>query len=427
MDIYVVKSGDTLYKIAQAFDVNINSLASINGLNLNDSLVLGQALIVPKVGNYYTVKEGDTLFKIGRMFNVNYDTIAKANNLGVLDALQVGMKLFIPPRDKTEIESNAYIEPLTDPVSRELIEEATNLVPFLTYLSPFSFRITRDGSLIDPPLDNFVEIANQAGTTIMLSITNLEEGSFSAELAEVILTNPTLQDKLISEIINKAKTLLVSDVHFDFEFIPPYLKAEYLAFLQKAKTRLHNSDLLMSVALAPKISATQTGQWYEAHDYAGIGQIADFVVIMTYEWGYIAGPPMPVSPLPEVRKVIEYALTEMPSEKIMLGQNLYGYDWTLPFTEGTLAITLSPLGAVDLARNVGAQINYNYTQQAPYFNYYDQNKNEHIVWFEDARSIQAKFNLIKELNLRGISYWKLGFAFPQNWVLLEDNFNIKKR
>lgn len=427
MEIYVVKSGDSLYKIAQTFDVNINSLASINGLSLETPLVIGQALLIPKMGTFYTVKEGDTLFKIGRMFNVNYETIAKANNLAVLDALKVGMKLFIPPRDKTEIETNAYVEPLTDPVSQELIDEVTNKVPYLTYLSPFSFQIKRDGTLQDPPLNNFVEIAQQAGTTIMLSVTNLEKGMFSADLAEVILTNPSLQDKLISEIITKAKNLLVTDVHFDLEFIPPYLRTNYLTFLQKAKTRLNQNDLLMSVALAPKISATQVGEWYEAHDYASIGQIADFVVIMTYEWGYVAGPPMPVSPLPEVRKVIEYALTVIPSNKIMLGQNLYGYDWTLPYTEGTYATTLSPLGAVDLARNVGATINYDYSQQAPYFNYYDNNKNEHIVWFEDVRSIQAKFDLVKELNLRGISYWKLGFPFPQNWVLLEDNFIIKKR
>lgn len=51
----------------------------------------------------------------------------------------------------------------------------------------------------------------------------------------------------------------------------------------------------------------------------------------------------------------------------------------------------------------------------------------HEVWFEDARSIQAKFDLIKELKLRGMAYWKLGLDFPQNWLLIEDNFKITKR
>lgn len=428
MQIYVVKEGDSLYKIAKEFDVNINALASANGLSLDEGLVVGQALVIPTVGKYYTVKAGDSLFKIARLFNINYETIAQANNISPLDPLKVGTKLFIPPRDKIKIESNAYVEPLTDPVTPALVDETTTIAPFLTYLSPFSFQITRDGSLKEPPLDNFIEVAKEAGATIMLAVTNLEEGQFSDELANIILTNSAIQDKLISEIINKSKALAVSDVHFDLEFIPPRLKADYLAFLQKAKNRLNQAGLLMSVALAPKISSTQIGPWYEAHDYPGIGQIADFVVPMTYEWGYSAGPPMPVSPLPQVREVVEYALSVMPKEKIMLGQNLYGYDWTLPFKEGgEYAKSLSSLEAVDLARKVKASIKFNETSQAPYFNYYDSNKKEHIVWFEDARSIQAKFDLIKELSLRGISYWKIGYAFPQNWLLLADNFEIIKK
>lgn len=52
---------------------------------------------------------------------------------------------------------------------------------------------------------------------------------------------------------------------------------------------------------------------------------------------------------------------------------------------------------------------------------------QHIVWFEDAHSIQAKFNLVKELGLRGVSYWKLGLAFSQNWLLIEDNFTVVKK
>ena len=105
----------------------------------------------------------------------------------------------------------------------------------------------------------------------------------------------------------------------------------------------------MSTALAPKTSATQQGKWYEAHDYRAHGQIADFVVIMTYEWGYSGGPAMAVSPIDQVRKVLEYAITEMPPNKIMMGQNLYGYDWTLPFVQGTVAKAVSPQQAIELA------------------------------------------------------------------------------
>ncbi|MFE5278570.1 spore gernimation protein, partial [Bacillus cereus] len=101
-------------------------------------------------------------------------------------------------------------------------------------------------------------------------------------------------------------------------------------------------------ALAPKTSAEQEGAWYEAHDYRAHGEIVDFVVIMTYEWGYSGGPAMAVSPIGPVRDVIEYALTEMPASKIMMGQNLYGYDWTLPFVQGSIARAVSPQQAIEL-------------------------------------------------------------------------------
>ena len=65
--------------------------------------------------------------------------------------------------------------------------------------------------------------------------------------------------------------------------------------------------------------------------------------------------------------------------------------------------------------------------QAPFFHYTDSDGKQHEVWFEDARSIQAKFDLVKELKLRGVGYWKLGLSFPQNWLLITDNFNVVKK
>src|SRR5690625_3753294 len=158
------------------------------------------------------------------------------------------------------------------------------------------------------------------------------------------------------------------------------------------------------------------GLLYEAHDYPAQGEIVDFLVLMTYEWGYSAGPPLPVSPINEVERVLQYAISVIPPEKILMGQNLYGYDWTLPFVQGeSFARAISPQQAIALARQYGATIEYDETAQAPFFNYFDEEGREHIVWFEDARSIQAKFDLIRRLGLQGIAYWKLGLSFPQNW------------
>ena len=170
-------------------------------------------------------------------------------------------------------------------------------------------------------------------------------------------------------------------------------------------------------ALAPKISAEQEGTLYEAHDYAVHGELMDHVVIMTYEWGYTYSPPMAVAPINEVRRVLDYAVTEIPREKIFMGIPNYGYNWTLPYVEGTAAQTISNVGAVNLAYNVGAYINFDPVAQAPFFNYYDENGRLHEVWFEDARSILAKLSLANEFRLGGLSYWTINQYFPQNWLV----------
>jgi spore germination protein len=428
MQIHVVQAGQSIFEIAQIYNSTVSAIVGANEIPNPNDLVVGQTMVIPIVGSYYWVQSGDSLYSIARRFGINYQTLAQVNRIPATRPLPIGFKLYIPPRPKRSAEINAYVEPLGGTVTPALEQSARKAAPFLTYLAPFNFRIQRNGTLQAPPLNNFSAIARANKATLMMVVTNLEAGQFSAELGRIILTNQEIQNRLLDNIIATAKRLNFRDIHFDMEFLPPELKENYANFLRKAKARLSAEGLLMSVALAPKTSATQVGEWYTAHDYRAIGQIADFVVLMTYEWGFSGGPPMAVSPINQVRKVIEYALTEMPASKIMMGQNLYGYDWTLPFVPGgQYAKAVSPQRAIEIAAENNVPIRYDTTAQAPYFNYTDAQGKQHRVWFEDARSIQAKFNLVKELGLRGVSYWKLGLSFPQNWLLIENNFDVVKR
>lgn len=428
MQIHVVQAGQTIFGIAQAYSTTAEEIITSNELSNPNQLVIGQTLVIPIVGSFYWVQPGDSLYSIARRYGITYQTLARVNNISIDQPLPIGLRLYIPPQIRRNAETNAYVEPIGGTVSPNLERSAREASPYLTYLAPFSYQIQRDGSLMAPPLNNFPQIARENRATLMMVVTNLEGGQFSAELGRIILTDETVQNNLLDNIVAIAQQVGFNDIHFDMEFLPPENREDYNRFLRKAKDRLSQEGFLMSTALAPKTSAEQVGAWYEAHDYRAHGEIADFVVLMTYEWGYSGGPPMAVSPIGPVRSVVEYALSVMPANKIMLGQNLYGYDWTLPYVPGgQYARAISPQQAIDIARVNNVPIQYDYTAQAPHFNYTDANGRQHEVWFEDARSIQAKFNLIKELGLRGISYWKLGLSFPQNWLLLRDNFNIVKR
>ena len=126
---------------------------------------------------------------------------------------------------------------------------------------------------------------------------------------------------------------------------------------------------------------------------------------------------MAVAPINKVRQVVEYAVTQIPRDKIDLGIPNYGYDWPLPYIQGeTAATTIGNIEAVEIAAANGAQIQFDETAQSPYFNYR-----------ADGRSMDAKFSLLEEFGLRGAGYWQIMRLFLANWVLLENRFNIIKR
>ncbi|KOY81712.1 glycoside hydrolase family 18 protein [Lysinibacillus macroides] len=429
MQIHVVRAGESLWGIAQAYGTTVQRIVDANQIPEPDQLVVGQALVIPIVGSFYYVQPGDSLWSIGQRFGINYLTLAQVNGIHPNQILSVGLRLYIPQPPKTTAETLAYLEPRGTTVSDALLEQAREAGPYLTYLALFSYEVKRDGSLQRPPSQGITQITNDTGASLAMVISNLEDFAFSGELARDIFQSTAVQDLLFDNIVAEAKRLgSVKDIHFDFENLPTDQRQAYNNFLRRAVEKFHAQGYTVSTALAPKTRDDTTGQWTGAHDYQAHGEIVDFVLLMTYEWGYSAGPPMAVSPLPEVEAVVKYAVSEIPAHKIMLGQNLYGYDWTLPFVQGgPYAEALSPQRAIEVAKRYHAAIQFDWRAQAPFFEYYDEQGRAHIVWFEDARSIQAKFNLIKQYNLRGIGYWKLGLPFPQNWLLIGANFDVVKK
>ncbi len=427
MQIHVVKGNESLTMIARTYHTTVQDIIEANELPNPNNLVIGQAMVIPIIGHFYFVQSGDSLYTIARKFGISPQELAKINRINANQPLNVGFRLYIPQGSKRNAEFNAYVEPRGDTVAPVLESSAREAAPYLTYLAPFSFQARRDGILKEPLLNNFPAIARANRNVLMMVINNQENDQFSNELGRILLNDIPIQNKFLDNIVSTANKYGFRDIHFDFEFLRPTDREAYNNFLRKARQRFKSEGWLMSTALAPKTSATQQGEWYEAHDYRAHGEISDFVVIMTYEWGYSGGPAQAVSPIGPVRDVLEYALTEMPANKIMMGQNLYGYDWTLPFVQGTVAKAISPQQAIQLAATQKVAIQYDTKAQAPFFKYTAADGKQHVVWFEDARSIQAKFDLIKELKIRGMSYWKLGLSFPQNWLLIVDNFNVTKR
>ncbi|MGG1638009.1 LysM peptidoglycan-binding domain-containing protein [Paenibacillus sp. NRS-1760] len=423
MHIHVVQKGDSIYKLSQIYDLSISDITDANGLSDPNILVIGQALIIPTDASTHKVHYGESLWLIAQRYGVTLQELAKINKISNPALIYPGQTLVIPQTVRPTIEVNAYTQKF-DAAGVRLIED---IGQHLTYLNPFSYRVQADGTFTLLDDSAIINAAYQTQTTPMMVLTNFENGTFSPDTAHAVLADAGLQQKLISSILVMMKQKGYLALNVDFEYVPPADRELFQHFIQNLVDSLHPENYLVSVCLAPKLNADQAGTLYEAHDYQSLGRIADFVILMTYEWGWSGGPPRAVAPLNEVNKVLQYALSVIPPQKIVMGMPLYGYDWTLPYVQGgKWAPTISPHEAVIRANTYGATIQYDDEGQSPYYNYYDKEGREHVVWYEDARSVQAKFNLVKIYKLRGIGYWVLGVPFPQNWYVLQANFKVKK-
>lgn len=369
----------------------------------------------------YVVKKGDTLYRIAREFGLSVNQLIEINQLSNPDRLIVGQSLIIPVRRQPDILVNGYTYPN---INRTTLR---NTLPYLTYLCIFSYQVTPRGTLRPINDEALIEEALNQQVAPMLVVTNIgESGRFESDLAHLIFNDMSVQDQLVESILKVLQEKNYYGVDLDFEYVYPMDRALYNRFLKRMADTLHPLGYTLTTALAPKVRYDQPGILYEAHDYYAHGKYADHVILMTYEWGYRYGPPMAVAPINQVERVLNYALTVIPSEKILMGIPNYGYDWTLPYQEGTAANSISNTQALELAIQKGAEIQFDSVSQSPYFYYKDNDQNLHVVWFEDARSIQAKLNLVDKYKLGGISFWTIMNYFPQGYWILDHQFTVQK-
>lgn len=425
MIIHTVRQGETLSSIANHYQVDLRRLIADNGLENPDRLVVGQTLVILYPSQVHTVQEGESLYTIAKDYGVTLNRLYR-NNPGLLSQpyLVPGEQVVIRYRQNIlgRLDVNGYAYPFID------LQLLRATLPYLTYLMPFTYEIRDNGELLAPEDGELIAMAKEFGVAPLMNLSNLREPEgFDGALAHRVLNDPALQARVIEETIRTVEEKRYRGLDIDFEYVYGEDRYQLAEFIRKFRARLNPAGYEVFAALAAKTSDDERGTLVEGHDYGAVGEAADAVLLMTYEWGYRYGPPMAVAPIGNVRQVLDYAVTRMPPQKIFLGVPNYGYDWPLPYRQGvTAAKSISNVEAVDLAADYGAEIEYSATAQAPHF-YYSAGGTVHEVWFDDAKSIRAKLELVAEYGLRGAGYWNLMRPFQQNWSVLNALYHINQK
>lgn len=286
MEIHVVRAGETLYGIAGQYQADPDILQELNGVPPGGALAVGQTLVIRHVDTFHTVQPGQTLTGVAGSYGISLRQLYRNNfSLGGQPVIQPGQRLVITYRETPAgaTHTNGYAYPF---ISRELLSAQ---LPYMSFLTPFTYGIDASGSLLPLNDEMLLEEARRLGTAPLMHLSTLTEtDTFSSERAVMVLTSPNLQEDLIEQILETIAAKGYRGLDVDFEYIPAAQREAYAAFIRRLRERLAPMDLPVIVALAPKASAQQPGLLYEAHDYALLGAAADFVLLMTYEWHILA-------------------------------------------------------------------------------------------------------------------------------------------
>ncbi|MDD2373018.1 MAG: glycosyl hydrolase family 18 protein, partial [Syntrophomonadaceae bacterium] len=230
-----------------------------------------------------------------------------------------------------------------------------------------------------------------------------------------LLSNQQSRKLLIGNLLDEVKKNGYDGVNIDFELMGYQDADRFTSFLRDLKTAL-GSDKTLSVAV---FARTGKESWPTPYQYKEIGQIADRVVVMAYDYSYTTSKPGPVAPLWWVKEVTNYMVKNIPREKILLGMPTYGYNWS----PGNKTVTVTAKKLVEIENRYTVQKFFDTVSMSPYYIYYDENGDRHEIWLENEQSLNEKWNVAVNNRLAGISFWRIGNGFNDLYRMLERNLN----
>ena len=289
-------------------------------------------------------------------------------------------------------------------------------------ISPFWYRVEADGNVTPYTTDggasyedsSILSFLRANGILVIPTVANILNGVWDGALVSRIIADAALTTLNIESLVQLAVTHGYDGIDLDYENLSASDRLAFTSFVNQLAAALHANGKLLTVNVYAKTSEPGTWSGPQAQDWWAIGQVVDQVRIMTYEYHWSTSGAGPISPVDWVGDVLAFARATIPTQKIMQGVPLYGYDWV-----GQAGVDVVWEQAMALVNQYGATVQWDAGSASPWFEYVAR-RTRHTVWFENASSVDAKLQVNAAYDAGGVSFWRLGGQDPQVWSALRN-------
>lgn len=307
-------------------------------------------------------------------------------------------------------------------------------VDAVSVVAPEPFIVDAGGVVYGEIEPRLLDLARAHNLKIMPQIKNIDRsvGLFSQKAAHRILTDEVTRTRVIKMMVHLCKKYGLWGMQVDFEDIHVNDRDALTSFYREAAAALHAEGFAISICAVHRAEESagpntytkwMMENWRGGYDLKALGEIGDFVKIMSYGQHTRRTTPGPSQGLPWLEQVVQYFLQFVPPEKLSLGVTMSGSRY---FTEADTARyyqnARSWSGGISageaeslLQQYGGAPLTWDDTQKVS-FGYFERGGLYEWIFIDnDIRSLDAKLDLVRKYNLRGINSWFSGGEVDGAW------------
>jgi spore germination protein len=272
-------------------------------------------------------------------------------------------------------------------------------------LAPQVYVIDEDFDLRKTRDDGIIRKAEREDVKV---VPLVHQEGFSRALMSEILDDEDAQEDIIDALIDEAKDEDYTGWQFDFEYIASADRDEYTEFVERAGKEFRRAKLEFSVAVIPRpyaYAANAPTDLTFAYDYEELAEHADYLVLMAYNDPRSIGP---TGSLMYQRQVLTYMTSLVPAKKLSLGVPLFCAKWKVTGGYAEYGLLKHEDVADDVRISKLLFEGYFEGLESEYYAYTVPSGNTYLSWCDGTRGYEAKLDLAREFNLRGVSLWALG-------------------